>query len=183
MYEEGPTEEQGVEITKVFDLSSIGGNSKKKPGGDDDADEKNNKDKLGPLSPASAVFLAFGRTEKIVLFRWLGALSAVVSGSVYPVMAFYFSQSFEKLGASTDGDNFMNEIKDLAMAFLVLGAAGFVSLVAQSFFLEIAASESTMDFKIQWFHALLRQDMAYFDIKDVSSQATVVSSCAAKYKM
>ena len=58
---------------------------------------------------------------------------------------------------------------------------GFVTLVGQATCLEIAASISTTDFKTQWFEALLRQDMAYFDIKDVSSQATFVSVNAKKY--
>jgi hypothetical protein len=54
--------------------------------------------------------------------------------------------------------------------------------VLQSTFLEIPASEATQDFKIQWFNALLRQDMAYFDINDISVQATIVSSNAARFK-
>jgi ATP-binding cassette subfamily B (MDR/TAP) protein 1 len=146
-----------------------------------DGQEKDDK-KLGPMSSPSAVFRSFGRTKKVVTFRWLGIICAIISGSVYPIMAFYFSQSFERLGASTDSDSFLDDITELAMVFLLLGAVGFLFLVAQSTFLEIAASESTTDYKIQWFNALLRQDMAYFDIKDVSSQATVVSSSAAKYK-
>lgn len=164
---------EGVE---VWDLSiPVSGESKNE-------EEGKGKNKLGPLSPASAVFTSFGRTSKVIAFRWLGVCCSIVSGSVYPIMAFYFAQSFEKLGAAAGSDNFLEEITDLAMVFLLLGAVGFVFLVAQSTFLEIAASESTTDYKIQWFNALLRQDMAYFDIKDVSSQATVVSSSAAKYK-
>lgn len=52
----------------------------------------------------------------------------------------------------------------------------------QSILMEITATESTMNLKKQWFDALLRQDMAYFDIKDISSQATIVSANAARYK-
>jgi ATP-binding cassette subfamily B (MDR/TAP) protein 1 len=40
----------------------------------------------------------------------------------------------------------------------------------------------TLDFKTQWFDALLRQDMAYYDIKDVSGCATIISNNASKYK-
>ena len=97
-------------------------------------------------------------------------------------MAFYFSKSFERLGAQTDSEDFLDDITELAFIFLVLGAVGFVFLVAQSTFLEIASSESAADYKIRWFNALLRMDMAYYDIKDVSSQATVVAASAAKYK-
>lgn len=55
-------------------------------------------------------------------------------------------------------------------------------LVGQAVCLEMAASIAQTDYKIQWFNALLRQDMAYYDIKDVSSQATVVAANAAKFK-
>lgn len=93
------------------------------------------------------------------LFRWLGVICASVSGTIYPIMASYFSQSFERLGASTDSDSFLDDITELAMVFLYLGVIGFLSLTAQSTFLEIAASESAIDYKIQWFNALLKQDI------------------------
>jgi len=40
----------------------------------------------------------------------------------------------------------------------------------------------TIAFKTAWFDALLRQDMAYHDIKDVTKTATIISSNAGKYK-
>jgi len=143
--------------------------------------DEQGKEELGPLASTSEVFSYFGRTRKVVVLRVFGILFALISGSVYPIMAFYFAKSFENLGASVDGD-FLSSITEVVMVFLVLGAVGFVFLVAQSTCLEIAASESTNDLKIQWFNALLRQDMAYYDIKDVSAQATIVSASAAKYK-
>lgn len=59
---------------------------------------------------------------------------------------------------------------------------GLVFLTAQAACLEIAASDATTDLKIQWFEALLRQDMAYYDIKEVSAQATVVAASANRFK-
>lgn len=40
----------------------------------------------------------------------------------------------------------------------------------------------TIDLKTKWYQALLRQDLAYFDIADVSGTASVISSNAAKYQ-
>lgn len=144
--------------------------------------DKKEAEEVGPLSSALEVFSEFGRSPKVSLYRWLGVICSIVSGASYPVMAFYFSKSFEKLGAQTDSSSFLDDITEMAIVFVVLGAVGFVFLVLQSTFLEIAASESAADYKIRWFNALLRQDMAYYDIKDVSSQATVVAASAAKYK-
>ena len=148
-------------------------------------DDKKGKDAPSPMAPSAAVFTAFGRTQKIKMYRWLGVICSIVSGTAYPLMSFYFSKSFEKLGAQAGaggGDAFLKEITEIAYVFMGLGAFGFIFLVLQSFFLELAASESTADFKQQWFDALLRQDMAYYDIKDVAAQATIVSTRAAKYK-
>jgi ATP-binding cassette, subfamily B (MDR/TAP), member 1 len=39
----------------------------------------------------------------------------------------------------------------------------------------------TRDLQTKWYQALLRQDMAYFDIMDVSGTATIIGTNAAKY--
>jgi ABC-type multidrug transport system fused ATPase/permease subunit len=161
------TTDDGVEIVNVVE-------NKK----DDAKKEK----ETGPLAPVNHVFSSFGRTKKVSLYRTLGIICAMASGSVYPCMAFYFAKSFESLGAQASDGNYLSNITTMVYTFLVLGSVGFFFLVSQSTFLEISASEATQDFKIQWFNALLRQDMAYFDIKDVSSQATVVASNAARFK-
>jgi hypothetical protein len=49
--------------------------------------------------------------------------------------------------------------------------------------LETAAGEMTKAFKTQWFQALLlRQDMAYYDITDVSGTATIININGKKYR-
>lgn len=60
----------------------------------------------------------------------------------------------------------------------------FVSLCSYSTLLETAANEMTISLKTQWYQALLRQDIAYFDIQheDISSAATVISTNGAKYQ-
>jgi ABC-type multidrug transport system fused ATPase/permease subunit len=136
----------------------------------------------GPLSPSHAIFSAFGKTRKVSIFRTLGILFAIASGAMYPCMAFYVTKSFENIGAQSSDENYLSNIVNMVYTFLVLGSIGFFFLVLQSTFLEISASEATQDFKIQWFNALLRQDMAYFDINDISVQATIVSSNAARFK-
>ena len=61
-------------------------------------------------------------------------------------------------------------------------AAAFVLMTLQATFLEMAALEMTNNFKTKWFRALLRQDMAYFDLRDISGTATLVSSNAIRFK-
>ena len=152
--------------------------SSSKPKGKDDEE----KDETGPMVPASMVFSAFGQTSEVKIYRIAGICFAFLSGLVYPAMAFLFAKSFEDLSAPTEGnDDYMKNVRNMVFQFLYLGAFGFFTLVGQATCLEIAASLSTTDFKTQWFEALLRQDMAYFDIKDVSAQATFVSVNSKKY--
>jgi len=49
-------------------------------------------------------------------------------------------------------------------------------------FLVTASDEMTMNLKRKWFEAVLRQDMAYFDLQDVSGTSTIISTNGAKYK-
>lgn len=58
----------------------------------------------------------------------------------------------------------------------------FTFMTGQAFFLELAADIMARDLKDKWFRALLRQDMAFFDFKDVSGTATIISSNGARFK-
>jgi ATP-binding cassette subfamily B (MDR/TAP) protein 1 len=55
-------------------------------------------------------------------------------------------------------------------------------MTAQATLLETAAGEMTEVFKTQWFEALLRQDMAYYDISDVSGTATIININGKKFR-
>jgi ABC-type multidrug transport system fused ATPase/permease subunit len=57
-----------------------------------------------------------------------------------------------------------------------------VSLSTYSACLETVAGDMTRDLKRKWFQALLRQDVAYFDLQDVSGTAMTISINGAKYK-
>jgi len=144
--------------------------------GGDEVDEE------GPMVPFSAVFSTFGKTRKVRLCRIVGILFAIFSGLCFPAMAFLLANVFQSVGADTDPDVNMRDVTNMVYNFLAVGAIGFASIVMQSTLLEIAAAESTIDLKNQWFVALLRQDMAYFDIKDVTAQSTIVSANAVRFK-
>ena len=84
-----------------------------------------------------------------------------------------------RFGDHLDG---MHEIRTLAYNFLVLGAISFVAMWGQAILLELAATQMTHELQFKWFQALMRQDMAYFDLQDVSGAATIISTNGAKYK-
>lgn len=125
---------------------------------------------------------SFGSGPKKILCLILGFGCAIVSGLVFPALAFFFANSFSTLGASVTTEDFSGQIRELAFTFMALGAFAFIFMSGQAMLLELSASEMTFDLKTSWFDALLRQDMAYFDIKDISAAATIISTNGAKYK-
>jgi ATP-binding cassette subfamily B (MDR/TAP) protein 1 len=65
---------------------------------------------------------------------------------------------------------------------LLFSVIAFTFMTAQATLLETAAGKMTEVFKTQWFDALLRQDMAYYDISDVSGTATIININGKKFR-
>lgn len=70
----------------------------------------------------------------------------------------------------------------MAFAFLIIGGIILLSFTLQNTLIETAAGAMTRELKNSWFQALLRQDMAYYDLQDVSGQATLISANGRKYR-
>ena len=114
---------------------------------------------------------------------FLGVLCSCITGCAFPALAWVFADSFERLsGVEVEGYDFMGEIKELAYQFLVIGAVLCIFMTLTATFLETAAGEMTEAMKMQWFQALLRQDMAYYDIADVSGTATIINTNGKKFR-
>jgi ATP-binding cassette subfamily B (MDR/TAP) protein 1 len=59
----------------------------------------------------------------------------------------------------------------------------FVFMTLHGTLIDTASSEMTNNLKTLWFKSLLRQDIAYYDITDISGTATIISTNGMKYKM
>ena len=147
-----------------------------------DNNNNNQKKKKKKQLVSIRQLFSFARTQRSKSCIAAGLFFACITGAAYPAMAFYFAAAFEDLAASTDVDGFMDTIRELAAAFMILGVIILVSMTLQAFLMETAATEMTMAFKTDWFRALLRQDVAYYDIMDVSGEATIISTNANKYR-
>ena len=55
-------------------------------------------------------------------------------------------------------------------------------MTLQAALLETAAGEMADALRLQWFHALLRQDMTYFDINDVNGTAVILNVNDKKFR-
>ncbi|GKY96092.1 hypothetical protein MPSEU_000569400 [Mayamaea pseudoterrestris] len=134
-----------------------------------------------PQASVRDVF-SFAKTRRIRLCIAGSFTAACVSGACLPAIAFYFAKAFMDLARSTSSDVFLSSVRSIAFVFMSLGVILMTSMTIQATLQETAAAEMTKAFKKSWFRALLRQDMAYYDIEDVAGQATTISSNGNKFK-
>jgi ABC-type multidrug transport system fused ATPase/permease subunit len=97
-------------------------------------------------------------------------------------MAFYSASAFEKIGANTASDEFMDTIRENSFVFMALGVVILLSMTVQAYLMESAAAEMTQNMKTLWFDALLRQDMEYFDKHDAIGEGMMITTSGQKYR-
>lgn len=154
----------------------------KAPSDDATLKEEGEEKKPDPLATVGETF-SFAMTTKVKVCIALGFLFAAITGCAFPALAWVFADSFERLsGSMVEGNDFMQQIRTIAYQLLILGAVVFVAMTLTATLLETAAGEMTTEMKTQWFQALLRQDMAYYDISDVSGTATIINTNGKKFR-
>jgi hypothetical protein len=99
-----------VETRKTFDTTTPDKEKKPPPPTNDD----------DPLASVKDVF-SFAQTTRVKTYVALGMMSAVVSGCVFPAMAWVFSASFTSLTASIEGDDFLRSVRKIAFTLMGLG--------------------------------------------------------------
>jgi hypothetical protein len=87
-----------------------------------------------PLASVKDVF-SFAQTTRVKTYVALGMMSAVVSGCVFPAMAWVFSASFTSLTASIEGDDFLRSVRKIAFTLMGLGYVHLDALLCGSTFL------------------------------------------------
>mmetsp|Transcript_17883 Transcript_17883/g.31282 ORF Transcript_17883/g.31282 Transcript_17883/m.31282 type:complete len:866 (+) Transcript_17883:171-2768(+) len=148
-------------------------------------DDKNGKDKPKKAPPKQAStgetlsFVFRSGTKTTVLF-FLGVLGGIGHGTVFPVIAYLFSSAFADIGAApTEG---LSQVRELAYTFMVVGAFALTMATIQTTCFEIVAYRACEKLRLEWFHALLRQDTAFYDVYDISGIATGVAPAANRYR-
>lgn len=137
---------------------------------------------LEPLATASEVF-SFAQTTRTKCYLIVGWSSAILSGLCFPAMAWIFSNSFSDLAVDPSESDFMDQVRSLSFRFIILGIFMCLFMTLHATLLETASNEMTNNLKTAWFQSLLRQDMAYYDITDISGTATIISTNGMKFKM
>jgi hypothetical protein len=107
----------------------------------------------------------------------LKSLSAFLYSKLVAI-AIVFADVFRHF---SDGSDEVGVRKDI-FVLVIIGVYAFVTMTLQTSFLETAATEMTDNMKQEWLNALLRQDIAYFDVMDISSTATIISINGMKFR-
>lgn len=119
--------------------------------------------------------LSFLEDLRFKILFFLGCVFATGNGMVYPAMAFIFAEAFSDLASLS-----IDRVREVSLTFVALGSIAFALQTLQNTSFEICSQVATRNFRLQWFHALLRQDIAYFDVYKVSALATTIGPSSQK---
>lgn len=144
---------------------------------DDKKKKKKAKDPMASPGEVMAFIWALGPTNQLIFF--IGCLAGVANGAVYPILAYLFSTSFSDISSATNGG--LNQVRELAYTFMVVGVYALVMAFLQAGCLEYVAIRASRSFRTQWFSALLRQDSAFYDVYDVAGLAASVGPDSNKF--
>eukprot|EP00980_Cylindrotheca_fusiformis_P014873 scaffold4061_cov108-Cylindrotheca_fusiformis.AAC.1 len=141
--------------------------------------KKKVKEQASVKETLSFVFQGDNRTKLLFLF---GVVGAVGNGIVYPILAYVFSHSFSDISGIGSGGKALDEVRELAYTFMIVGVYALAMATLQTGCFETLAHHATINLKLQWFSALLRQDPAFFDVHDIGGIASSVSPSANHYR-
>jgi len=148
------------------------------PGGGDKRDQKKATDPSA--SVRDTLSFAFGAGTGTKFLFTVGSIAGIGNGLVYPMLAYLFSNSFNKIsGAASNG---LGPVRQIAFTFMAVGSYALVMATIQSACFEIVAYRASQNFRLQWFRALLRQDTAFYDVYDIGGLASTIGSNSNKYR-
>jgi ATP-binding cassette subfamily B (MDR/TAP) protein 1 len=144
-----------------------------------DAEKKIPKPKV-QASVGETMSFVFGCGPKTTALWCLGFLGGIGNGLVYPILAYLFSNSFADISSASS--NGLDAIKEIAFLFLAVGAYALVMATVQTTCFEVVAYSASQRFRLEWFHALLRQDPAFFDVHDIGGISSNVGPASNRYR-
>lgn len=144
--------------------------------------KKKEESKMASI-PETMGFVFECGTGTVTIFV-VGCLAAFLNGLVGPMLAVLFSIALSH--ASTLGvdieDIAFDDIQQVCRGLVLVGLWAFGMTFVQTLCLEVAAFRAARSLNLQWFHALLRQDSAYFDVYNVPGVAAGIQPTCYRYR-
>ena len=116
------------------------------------------EDNLPPTSTARLFKLNSAEWPQLLF----GSIAAAVNGTVLPICAWIISFILEYLG-ETDQEEKRNGIINCCIAFFVIAIIQLVTQFFQGYLFGVSGERLTRRMRKQGFHAIVRQDIAFFD--------------------
>ncbi|KAI8149541.1 P-loop containing nucleoside triphosphate hydrolase protein [Fennellomyces sp. T-0311] len=146
----------------------------------DDKKKKKEKKKKDPAVPVYKLFRFATRTELLMIA--IAAICSMGIGAIQPVVIIIFGDLLTELGdalmPAMSNPALMEDIKllplthDIILIFVYMGTATLVAAyVAQSFWI-ITGENQTRRIRQSYVHAILRQDLGWFDKSEEGSLTT-----------
>uniref|UniRef100_A0A7S2YI40 Bile salt export pump n=2 Tax=Entomoneis paludosa TaxID=265537 RepID=A0A7S2YI40_9STRA len=118
--------------------------------------------------------------SKVRFLLIFGSFAAMLNGLVYPILAYLFSSAFADISSAENEG--LKQVRELAYTFMLVGTYALICATIQGWCFEIVAYYGSQAFRLQWFRALLRQDPAYFDVRDIGGLAAQIGPNAGKFR-
>ena len=125
--------------------------------------------------PYKALFRYATRFDQLLLF--VGLACSFGNGGTLPAFAILFGSLIDALHSKPGG--FDASVNTLCIAFVVIGAVGFVLSFGQVSLMNITASRQVRTVRKEYLRSLLRQDMAWHDSASAGDLAARLAEYAA----
>jgi len=113
--------------------------------------------------------MSFIDTTKSKVIFSLGVFAALMNGCVLPVLAYVFSASFANMASLSS-----SRIIQTVSIYIGIGFFACVASCLQTISFEYVSQAVSVNFRLKWFSALLRQDIAFFEVHGMSGLATSI---------
>ena len=107
----------------------------------------------------------------------LGFINAVVLGATTPVFYLEIGEIFDKMQDSQGNkDDFYDAVLDIVYILLIIGAIALVTGYIAVFCFSRAGAQISTSFKSLYFHALLQQEIAFYDQRNCAELPSQVTA-------
>ncbi|KAI1843491.1 hypothetical protein JX266_010317 [Neoarthrinium moseri] len=153
------TEEKALALSKSSTAHSV-----QSPNQAADAEEAEDEDSdiARKLSISRCIAIIFKEQRHIWPILLFGIISSAAGGGLFPAQAVLFGSSIPTLQLPR-GDQLVERGNFWALMYFVFSLGVFVSYVGVGFFWTVASFHATRFYRREYFDAMLRQDVSFFD--------------------
>jgi ATP-binding cassette subfamily B (MDR/TAP) protein 1 len=144
----------------------------------DNAKDGGKKEELGPVASLSEMCMLAERDDYLLFF--FGCLGAMINGTGDPLMMLFFSEGLQNL--SGDVDDMYESMVKVAIMMCLVGLGLFFGAWLQYACFTALAKRMTQKLREEWFKAVVRQDVGWFDVNSPGEMPGRISSALVNYE-